>query len=147
MSGNVERQPLGDGSTRLSAGRCAFTFRKEVAGVLHITISGRDVGQFGSSVFDEIRLHLEGSAPLEMFVDATDADGPSAEVSDAWTKFLNKEAPRLKRVTILAVSKFVHLTVSVAKLFSRTGELIQVYSDPKLFRSALARSTSPSGGR
>jgi hypothetical protein len=65
---------------------------------------GRDTGEFGPAVFEEIRLHLDGPDPLELFVDATEADGPTSEVSDAWTRFLNKEAQHLKRVSILAVS-------------------------------------------
>ena len=52
-----------------------------------------------------------------------------------------KGVMKLRR--ILAVSKFVHLTVSVAKLFSRTGELIQIYSDPRLFQAALDRAGQP----
>jgi hypothetical protein len=138
----IKRESLPDGSCRLSSRRCAFTFLRETPSVLKVTISGRDTGEFGPAVFEEIRLHLGGPAPMELFVDATEADGPTTEVSDAWTRFLNKEAQHLKRVSILAVSKFVHLTVSVAKLFSRTGELIQLYSDPKLFQAALDRATS-----
>ena len=91
-------------------------------------------------VFDEIRMDFSRPATLELFVDATEAEGPTANVSEAWTRFFSREAPNLKRVSILAVSKFVHLTVSIAKLFSRTGELIQVYSDPKLFKGALEKA-------
>jgi hypothetical protein len=140
MSESFQRETLADGSIRLSTRKCRFTFRREAASALQILISGRDTGEFGPAVFNEIRFHLGGSEPLELFVDATEALGPTTDVSDAWTRFLSREAPHLKRVSILAVSKFVHLTVSVAKLFSRTGELIQVYSDPKLYQAALDRA-------
>ena len=82
-----------------------------------------------------------GGGPLELFLDASEAEGPTSDVSDAWTRFLNREAPHLKRVSVLAVAKFMHLTVSVANLFSRTGELVQVYSDPRLYREAPERAT------
>ncbi|MBV8881942.1 MAG: hypothetical protein JO332_18440 [Planctomycetaceae bacterium] len=145
MSDSVHREDLADGGVRLSTRRCSFTFHRVAPFALKIVIAGRDTGQFGTSVFNEIRFHLSGPKALELFVDASEAAGPTTEVSDAWTRFLTKEAPHLKRVTILTVSKFVHLTVSVAKLFSRTGDLIQIYSDPKLFAAALLRATEDAG--
>lgn len=142
MTEAVRREELQDG-VRLSAKKCAFTFQRLGPRVLKVTIVGRDTGQFGASVFNEIRFHLGGPKGLELFVDAGQAAGPTSNVSDAWTRFLAREAPLLKRVSLLAVSKFVHLTVSVAKLFSRTGDLIQIYSDPQLFQSALDRAAKP----
>jgi hypothetical protein len=140
MTETMARTELDGGGIRLSARKCTFEIRRLADRVLQVTIVGRDSGQFGSAVFDEIRRHFFTNSPLELFVDASDAHGATTEVSDAWTRFLNKEAGSLKRVTILAVSKFVHLTVSVAKLFSRTGDLIQIYSDPSLFHSAIKRA-------
>lgn len=134
------REELKGGGVRLFDARCSFTFRLLSPRALEVEIRGRDRGQFGPAPFEEIRVHL-GGTPLELFVDASQAEGPTSDVSDAWTRFLNREAPHLKRVSVLAVAKFVHLTVSVAKLFSRTGELVQVYSDPKLYREARERST------
>lgn len=134
------REELKGGGVRLSDARCSFTFRLAAPRVLKVDIQGRDRGQFGPAVFEEIRFHM-GGEPLELFVDASRAEGPVLEVSEAWTRFLNREAPHLKRVSILAVSKFVHLTVSVAKLFSRTGELVQVYSDAELFKAALEKAS------
>jgi hypothetical protein len=142
MAQEVAREQLADGQVRLSTPKCAFTFTTIAKGILHVGISGHDTGAFGPAVFEEIRFHVSGPASLELFVDATKATGPTSNVSEAWTRFLSTEAKHLKRVTILAVSKFVHLTVSVAKLFSRTGELIQVYSNPALFKAAMERATS-----
>lgn len=140
MSEAIQKERLEDGSTRISSPKCSFQFRVLGAGALLVTIRGRDRGQFGPAVFEEIRYRLGGPASLELFVDAAEAAGPTTEVSDAWTRFFRTEGPQLKRVSILALSKFVHLTVSVAKLFSRTGELIQVYSDPALFHAAVERA-------
>ena len=137
----TKRETLDDGSLRLSSPRCSFLFHRAAPSVLKVTITGRDTGQFGPSVFEEIRFHLGGARRLELFVDASAAAGPTSDVSDAWTRFLGREAGHLTRVSILAASKFVHQTVSVAKLFSRTGELIQIYSDPAVFQAALERAT------
>ena len=41
-------------------------------------------------------------------------------------------------MTVLDNSRFVNLTLEIAKLFSRTGELIQIYSDQLLFEQAMA---------
>ena len=141
MADAIKREELENGTVRLTSKRCSFTFERAGAFVLKVTIAGRDTGEFGATVFSEIRFHLSGPKALELFVDATQAAGPKTDVSDAWTRFLSKEAPHLKRVSILAASKFVHLTVSIAKLFSRTGELIQIYSDPGLFQAAFDRAT------
>lgn len=139
MPDALKRETTSDGAVRLEAGRCVFRYRLLAPRVLKVDIQGRDRGQFGPAVFEEIRFHM-GGEPLELFVDASRAEGPTQEVSEAWTRFLNREAPHLKRVSILAVSNFVHLTVSVAKLFSRTGELVQVYSDSDLFKNAMEKA-------
>lgn len=143
MPDTVTRQVRDDGSVALTCGRAAFVFRKRGAHVLDVAITGRDRGGFGPAVFDEIRYHFAGPASLELFVDASEAESPTTEVSDAWTRFLAASAPHLRRVSILAVSRFVHMTVSVAKLFSRTGELVQLYSDPTLFAAARDRALKP----
>lgn len=80
---------------------------------------------------------MKAQEGLEIFVDASGAAGASWEVSESWTRFFRRNASVLKRVHILAPSKFVHQTISVAKLFSRTGDLIQVYSSPDVFRQLL----------
>jgi hypothetical protein len=134
------RDSLPGGTSRLSTPRCTFTFRPEGRTVLLVTIAGHDTGAFGAAVFEEIRVHLGGHHRLDLFVDATDAVGPPTAVSEAWTRFFSREAPHLRRVRVLAPSRLVHLSVSVAKLFSRTGELVQVYADPVAFRAALERA-------
>ena len=82
------RETLPDGSTRLSKGRCTFTFTLVAPRALRVEIRGRDTGQFGPAPLEEIRLHL-GGKPLELFVDASEADGPPPDVSEAWTRFMN----------------------------------------------------------
>ncbi|HVL35106.1 MAG TPA: hypothetical protein VM489_05475, partial [Burkholderiales bacterium] len=42
------------------------------------------------------------------------------------------------RVHVLAGSRVVELTVAIAQHLSRTGNLIQIYSDPAIFESRLA---------
>ena len=127
-----------DGGIRLSDGQCAFTFTRPRPGVLLLRIEGTDRGRLGTAPIDHVREEIGRFGLLDLFIDARSAGVASMEVSDAWTAFFHANAGGLRRVSILAVSQFVHLTVSVAKLFSRTGELIQIYSDAALFEAALA---------
>ena len=138
----MDRSELPDGGLRFSAGRCRFDLLPLSPSALLIVIEGPDRGQLGGAVLDELRSRIRRPRHLELFVDAGGATAASAEVSEAWTRFLREEAGGLKRVSILAVTKFVHLTVSVAKLFSRTGDLVQIYSDPALFRAAVEAARS-----
>ena len=63
-------------------------------------------------------------------------------MSDDWTHFFALNRDQLRRVSVLVGSKVVHLTVAIAQHLSRTGELIQIYSDPTTF-SARVASTEP----
>lgn len=134
---SVSRELLPGGVVRLSSGKSTFEFARTRPGRLLVTISGMDKGQFGPSTLDEITaaLHREGS--LELFIDAREAVGVTASVSDEWTRFFSVQRTKLRRVHVLAGSKAVKLTVAIAQHLSRTGELIQIYSDPQIFDSRL----------
>jgi hypothetical protein len=54
-------------------------------------------------------------------------------VSDDWTHFFSLNRRDLRRVSVLVGSKVVHLTIAIAQHLSRTGDLIQIYSDPETF--------------
>ena len=134
---SVTRELLPGGVVRLSSGKSTFEFARTRPGRLLVTISGMDKGQFGPSTLDEITaaLHREGS--LELFIDAREAVGVTASVSEEWTRFFTVQRTKLRRVHVLAGSKAVKLTVAIAQHLSRTGELIQIYSDPQIFDSRL----------
>ena len=134
---SVTRELLPGGVVRLSSGKSKFEFARTRPGRLLVTISGMDKGQFGPSTLDEITaaLHREGS--LELFIDAREAVGVTASVSEEWTRFFSVQRTKLRRVHVLAGSKAVKLTVAIAQHLSRTGELIQIYSDPQIFDSRL----------
>jgi len=58
-------------------------------------------------------------------------------MSEDWTKFISRRKDELGRVHVLAGSKMVELTVAIARHLSRTGNLIQIYSDPAIFEAQL----------
>ena len=132
------RETLRDGQVRLSDPECTFVFRLLKPGALLVTITGQDAGQFGTSTLDEIRLELMRQRPLELFVDAREAFGAAVSVSDEWTRFFSLNREHLKRVSVLVGSKLVYLTVAIAQHLSRTGNLIQICSDPETFDARVA---------
>ena len=98
-----------------------------------------DKGQFGPSTLDEITAALDREGSLELFVDAREAVGAVASVSEEWTRFFAVQRTRLRRVHVLAGSKAVALTVAIAQHLSRTGDLIQIYSDAQIFDGLIQR--------
>ena len=66
---------------------------------------------------------------------------PAVSVSDEWTRFFALNREHLKRVSVLVGSKVVYLTVAIAQHLSRTGNLIQIYSDPEIFEARLPKRT------
>lgn len=134
---NVSRERLADGSLRLSAGSCSFVYRQIKPGRILVTISGHDTGQLGSQTIDEISLAIQRKQPLELFIDARKASGVAVSVSDEWTQFFSTNQDKLSSVHVLVGSKVVSLTVAIAQHLSRTGNLIQIHSDPETFSSHL----------
>jgi hypothetical protein len=137
MSGQLERAVLPNGSIRLTVGDAAFEFVRPKTGVLVVTITGYDKGQFGTAPLDEIGSVLRVAAPLELFIDARHAVGATVRVSQDWTSFLSRHQRDFSHVHVLAGSKMVELTVAIAQHLSRTGNLMQIYSDAAIFEAQL----------
>jgi hypothetical protein len=135
----MEREQLPDGSLRLSASDVSFTYTRLRPGALLVRIRGFDRGELADACFEPLHDALAGRAPLDLLVDTRDTEGASTSVSNRWTAWFQENRSRLNEVHILVASKFVALTVNVAKHFSRTGELIRIHSDPATFEAAATR--------
>jgi hypothetical protein len=135
----VTRELLPGGLVRLSSEQATFQFSRRQAGRFLVTISGMDKGQFGSAALDEITAALDREGSLELFIDARNAVGAAGSVSDEWTRFFSTQRTRIRRVHVLTGSKALTLTVNIAQHLSRTGDLIQVYSDAGLFDARLGQ--------
>jgi hypothetical protein len=127
-----------DGTVVLAAGRGSFRYRSPRPGTLEIRIDGVDNGQFGTATLDEVALALVRHRPLELFIDASAASMPAVAVSREWARFFALNRKDLSRVSVLVGSKSVELTVAIAQHLSRTGNLIQIYSDAALFEARKA---------
>ena len=133
MANELARRVLADGRVQMTAGKAEFLFERLRPGALLVTISGSDMGQFGTATLDEIRLELMRQQPLDLFVDAEAAIAVSVGVSRDWTHFFSQKRDHLKRVSVLVGSKAIELTIAIAQHLSQTGNLIQIYSDRELF--------------
>jgi hypothetical protein len=135
----MDRETLPDGSLRLRAGDVAFTYNRLRPGALLVRIRGYDRGELGHAVFEPLNAELTIAQPMVLFVDTSRAEGASTAVSEAWTSWFQTNRTRVREIHILVASKYVSFTVNVAKHFSRTGDLIQVHSDPSHFEAAAQR--------
>jgi hypothetical protein len=135
----MERETLEDGTLRLREKSLALTYTRLRPGVLLVRIIGFDRGELIQEEIEQLEAEVAAHAPLALLVDLRWAEGATKVVSDAWTEWFRTRKPQLREVHILVVSKYLDVTVNVAKLFSRTGELIQVYSDVSRFEAVAAR--------
>ena len=103
-------------------------------GVLFIKISGRDTGETIPQVLSTLSNEIKSfPGPLQLFVDASETRGVSSEVRDEWTKWISENRKKLSSIDVLTGSRLVTLIVSAAKIFSRTGDLMNVLDSRQTF--------------
>ena len=133
------RENLPDGSWRQKGEHVAFTYRRLAPGVLLTTIKGYDKGEFGMGALDELTNELKRFGSLHLFVDTSASTGVTTEVREAWTAWFQANQSQLQVVWVFVDSRFIEQVVSVAKFFSRTGDLMKITSDRALFDRQLER--------
>ncbi len=134
----ITRRTHPDGTTELAAAGLRFVYQRPRPGVLLMRIHGDDRNQLGDAPFAELDAELARHPALDLFVDTAASPGAISEVREAWTDWLRRNRHRLARVTILAATRYLEVTINVAKLFSRTGDLIRVHSDRGRFEQEIA---------
>lgn len=122
----------------LAAGTVRFAITPLRPGALLVAISGDDQNQLGEAPFMAIERELARHGRLELFIDTRGAMGAALAVQRAWTEWFARNRQRLSRVHLLAPTRFLSVAAGAAKLFSRTGELIQIYADCARFEEAVA---------
>jgi hypothetical protein len=138
---DIRREVRADASVVLGDGECVLEYRRPRAGLVVLRISGIDRGRLGQGPMRELDDDLSLHAPLTVFVDAREARMPAVAVQDAWQEWFTRHEGSLAGVHMLVSGKFMHFTVEVVKLLSRTGDLIRVYLDPSAFEDALGRAS------
>ena len=134
------RDVLANGDTRFRTEEATTVVSLLAPSVVLLTLTGHDKGGFGNSVFDELGKHIARAGRIEIFVDTRDAFNATTTVSSQWSAWFQANRGGLKRVSVLVTSKFVQLTAEVMKLFSRTGELMRIYTDAPAFSDTIAQA-------
>jgi hypothetical protein len=64
---------------------------------------------------------LSEMAEAELFVDARDVRGATIDVSGEWAVWLGRQKTKLRAVTMLAGTRFIHLTAEFVRRFAELG--------------------------
>jgi hypothetical protein len=109
-------------------------------GIVLLRAAGYDTGQFGEAPFEWLEREMGRHGRLEVFVDTREMFNAVHAVAEGWSAWIKRHQTRLTRMNLLTASKYVHMTIEVAKLFSRTGELMRIYTQASAFSEALSHS-------
>lgn len=122
---------------RFEGVHCIMEITRPAAGLVVLTIEGRDVGEFGDAPFQELEADL-ASPPLEMFIDSRASRGASVDVSNEWARWLRRRKAGFARVTMLTGSRFIEITADFVRRFADLDDVMRVTTDPAAFDAALA---------
>jgi hypothetical protein len=137
----LRKEVLDDAALRFKDDKGCIVLTRVAPGVLLLTLSGLDKGQFGDAVFAELASDMSRHRLIEVFVDTREAVNADVPVTNQWSDWLQANRKGLKNLNVLVASKFVRLTAEVMKVFSRTGELMRIYSDAPAFSDAIAQAS------
>ena len=129
------------GERTLKGAHSTLTIRAPKAGVVVVTITGRDTGEHGDTPFLDLAKDLE-RGPFHLFIDARDTKGATLEVSNVWATWLKSNRDRLHRIHMLTGSKFIQVTADFVRRFADLGDAMLIYTDAAAFDEALAAGTA-----
>jgi hypothetical protein len=118
----------------------SMVLRRLGPAVVLISATGHDKGHLGENPFLWLERELGRHGSIEVFVDMRAMFNATQTVADRWSEWIQRHRSRLRHMSLLVGSKYVQMTVEVAKLFSRTGELMRVYTDAAAFSDAIAQA-------
>jgi hypothetical protein len=125
---------------RFDGVHCHLTIQQFPAGVVVVTISGTDIGEFGDAPMLELSERLKGNAPAELFIDARDVRGASIHVSGEWASWLRANKAQLREVSMLTGSRFIQITADFVRRFADLGGMMRIYTEEAAFDTAMALS-------
>jgi hypothetical protein len=129
-----------DDAIDLSEGGVGMVLTRLGPGVVLVSAHGHDRGAFGDVPFEWLEREMGRLGPLEVFVDMRAMFNATQTVADRWSEWIQRRRSLLRGMSLLVGSKYVQMTVEVAKLFSRTGELMRIYTDEAAFEAAIRQS-------
>lgn len=131
MSSNLD-QPL-----VLAGAHRTIVISRAAPRTVLVHISGMDVGELERRPFQALDELLKSSDPIELFIDARDARGPSVDVSAQWAGWLRANRERFQHVNMLTRSRFVQLTADFVQEFAEIGDRMRIFTDPTAFDTVL----------
>lgn len=125
---------------RLESPTGSITLTRIGATAILMTAVGHDKGQFGEAPLEWLELEIGRHGTIEMFVDTRELFNATQTVADRWSEWMRRHKGGLRSMSLLVSSKYVQLTIEVAKVFSRTGELMRIYTDESAFAEAITHA-------
>jgi hypothetical protein len=138
---------LDSGSVIYEGVHCRLTIERPRPGIVLMTISGRDVGEFGDAPMSELLNGMDIGEPMELFIDARNAQGASLDVSNDWAQWLGKQRARFRQINMLTGSRFVQITADFVRRFAALADIMRIYTEGTAFDDALAESKRNLGER
>jgi hypothetical protein len=135
----VDRELLEDGSTRLIDAEGALLFRRPRPGVLVMSGSGRDRGQFGDVPFRDIEAEASRFEPLDLFIDTSGLDFVDSAVVSRWTAWLRELPASVHSLGILHGADMTGVNVAVAAHLARHAGRLRVHPDRTRFEDDIHR--------
>ena len=126
-----------DGSTTFLGEHSTLEVRRPSGNVVLVTLSGNDVGEFGSAPLVEITPDVK-RGPVHLFIDARRGHTASLEVSHEWAEWMKQHRDALESVTMLTGSKFIQLTATFVRSFAELGDKMRIYTSADAFDDELA---------
>lgn len=123
---------------------CTLRVDRPREGVVTVTISGSDVGEFADAPFQELAPDV-AAGQLELFIDAREARGATVDVSNDWAQWMRSQRARFRQIHMLTASRFVEVTADFVRRFAELGSLMRIYTDPVAFDDALASAVGGKG--
>lgn len=134
------------GNFELEGLHCTLAVSRPAPGIVLVTISGTDTGEFADLPFRELERGLD-AAPIDLFIDGRDTRGASIDVSNDWAAWLSSHRSSLQRVTMLTGSRFIHMTAEFVRRFAELGEIMRITTAPAAFDSELGAAVRDSQPR
>lgn len=125
-------------TVRLEGVYCTMEIARPALGLVVVTITGSDVGEFGEAPFRELAADVAAGEPIDLFVDARSTQGASIDVSADWALWLRKHRGNLSRVTMITGSRFIEISADFVRRFAGLEGVMRLTNNEAAFDAALA---------
>lgn len=117
---------------------CNLVICQPREGVVLLTISGTDIGEFGETPMRALHSRLTECGPVDLFIDARDVRGASIGVSGEWALWLNSNKRLVRSITMLTGRPFIRITAEFVRRFAGLEGLMRICTEPGVFDESLA---------